>query len=104
MITFSTLPLCLLLTGLMLHSLLYFAYIFFDSIWNLFTFPLIIYQSISTKHIFYEKTTRLSSVAHGVFNYTTSNLVTDLHELELEKRYCKTFQRLDDLLDILRRH
>ena len=33
---------------------------------------------------------------HGFLNYTTSKMVTDLHDAELDKRQRKTFQRLDD--------
>ena len=51
---------------------------------------------ISLIYILQQNLNILSSLAHGFFNYTTSNMVTDLHDAELDKRQRKPFQRLDE--------
>ena len=51
---------------------------------------------MSIKYALQEKITLLSSLVHGVFNYTSSNMVIDLQVAELDKRQRKAFKRLDD--------
>ena len=46
---------------------------------------------ISIKYRDHEKITILRSLAHRFFNCTTTKVVTDLYDIELEKRQCKTF-------------
>ena len=54
-----------------------------------------IYKYISSNYRLHENITLLSSLVHGFF-YTTSKMVTDLHDAERDKRQRKIFQLLDD--------
>ena len=64
---------------------------------TLLTLILKFYKSISTKYGLPENITTLNSFAHGFLNYTTLNMLTDIHDAELDKRQRQTFQRLDDI-------
>ena len=56
---------------------------------------------MSIKYRLHENTILLSSIAHGLFTFTTSKTVTDLHLAECEIRQRKIFQRPDDAPDFL---
>ena len=56
----------------------------------------IFYKSISIKYRLREYITILSSKAHEFCNFTTSKIVTDLHDAQREKFQTRDFQSLDD--------
>ena len=56
-------------------------------------------MSIAIKCRLQEKIIILSSLAHGFFNYTTSKMVTKLHDAELAKGQPKTLKRLVEPLE-----
>ena len=55
-----------------------------------------IYLNNSIKYRLHENNNIVSSDAHGLLNYTTRKMVTDLYDAEREKRLGKGFQCLDD--------
>ena len=57
------------------------------------------FKSISNNYIHHEKKTKQSFLAQGLSNHTATNLVTDIHDVERDKRQGKTYQRLVELPD-----
>ena len=53
-------------------------------------------MSILTKYRLIENKSILSFIAHSISNNTTSMMVTDLHDVSLEKRQWKCFQHIND--------
>ena len=81
---------CYILT----HCRIYFST--FLLLQHFFTFLLKICKYRYIKNRFHDYKTKLSSVAHGFCNYTTSKIVNDPHDAEREKRQQEKSQRLDD--------
>ena len=50
----------------------------------------------SIKYRYHENITISISIAHGFYKFTTSKMVTDLHDAPREKRERKRFQRPDE--------
>ena len=53
-------------------------------------------ETLSTKYKLRENITKLHSIAQGVFNNTTSQMVLDEQDAERAKHQRKSFQRLHD--------
>ena len=107
MTTFSTLPLCLFLIGLFMHSLHSFGFPFyfltqcgnycsvFLFVQPVFTFFLNFFESISIMCRLHENINLLSPLAHGFYIYQTKKIVV-LNDAAIDKRERKTLQRLHE--------
>ena len=60
------------------------------------SFASLFIRAISIKYRLLADVTISSFVAYEIFNYTTSKLVTDMHDAESDTGQLKSFQRLDD--------